>query len=339
MINRAPSVTRQSVARRMALLCLTTFCAIPQFAATSFAAEPIAPNAPTVTPPVQASNLGITHSFFATGSETYIMSGDGRITWRSPLSGRDGWVLPNGHVLLAASKSKQYPSGAVLELDKDGKIVFEFKGSQSEVDTVQPLDGGHILLAESGPKPRLMEINREGKILLEIPLQCQTNNFHMQTRMARKLANGNYLVPHLIDKVVREYNPQGKVVWEAKTPDEPKDSWPFTAIRLDNGNTLINCTHGDMVIEVDKDSTIVWKLTNADLPEPLLKDPCGAQRLPNGNTVITSYAARGEGEVKMLEITREKKIVWTYRSKRPGGVHEFQILDTNGKPIEGQPLR
>ncbi len=286
----------------------------------------------------QKSKEGITHAFFATGGETYFVAGDGQISRRLP-SGRDGWVLPNGNVLLAASKSGQYPSGAVVELDKDGKVVFEFKGTQSEVDTVQPLENGVVLLVESGPKPRLMEINREGKVLVEVPLQCQTHNFHMQTRMARKLANGNYLVPHLIDKIVKEYDAQGKVVWEAKTPDEPKDSWPFTAIRLDNGNTLINCTHGNMVIEVDKDAKIVWQLTNADLPEPLLKDPCGAQRLPNGNTVITSYGAGGAGEVKMLEVTRDKKVVWTFRSGKKGGVHEFQILDTNGKPIEGRLMR
>ena len=30
--------------------------------------------------------------------------------------------------------------------------------------------------------------------------------------MARKLDNGNYLVPQLLDRVVREYTPQGKVV-------------------------------------------------------------------------------------------------------------------------------
>ena len=54
-----------------------------------------------------------------------------------------------------------------------------------------------------------------------------------------------------------------------------------------------------------------------------LNDCCGAQRLPNGNTVIT----------------REKKVVWTYTDDRPSGIHEFQILDTNGVPLPGRPLR
>ena len=104
---------------------------------------------------------------------------------------------------------------------------------------------------------------------------------------------------------MREYAPDGQIVWEAKTPEEPKEAWPFTAIRLPDGNTLATCTHANMVVEFDKAAKIVWQLTNDDLGKPLLKDPCGAQRLPNGNTVITSYGQGGAGEVKLLEVTRE----------------------------------
>ena len=104
--------------------------------------------------------------------------------------------------------------------------------------------------------------------------------------MARKLANGNYLVPQLLDQVVREYTPTGKVVWEVKTPH-----MPFTAIRLDDGNTLIGCTLGNLVIEVDTEGKEVWQVTNDDLPGKPINDACGVQRLPNGNTVITSHHA------------------------------------------------
>jgi hypothetical protein len=70
----------------------------------------------------------------------------------------------------------------------------------------------------------------------------------------------------------------------------------------------------------------------------LLKDPCGAQRLPNGNTVITSYGASGDA-IKLTEVTPDKKIVWTYRDTKGHGIHEFQILDTNGKSIPWPPLK
>ena len=289
--------------------------------------------------PVQESESKITHAFLATGGDTFIMSAENKITWRYPKSTRDGWVLPNGNILLAVSKGKDYPSGAIVEVDKEGKTVFEFKGTQSEVDTVQALDNGNYMLTESGDKPRLMEVDKSGKIVLEFPLQCQNKNHHMETRMARKLANGNYLVPHLLDKVVREYTKEGKVVWEARTPDSPPECWPFTAIRLDNGNTLVNLTHGNMTVEFDAAGKIVWQVTNADLPSPLFKDPCGAQRLPNGNTVITSYAERGTNALKMFEITPDKKVVWTFKTGKGNNIHEFHIFETNGKPLEGRPLR
>ena len=275
----------------------------------------------------------ITHSFLATGAETRIVDGDGRTVWKYPRSTRDGWVLPNGHLLLAVSKGKDYPGGAVVEVTRDGRTLFEWKGTQAEVNTAQALPNGNIMLTEAGAKPRLLEINREGKIVVEVPLTCQNTNHHMESRMARKLANGNYLVPQLLDKVVREYDATGKIVWEVKTPH-----WPFTAIRLPNGHTLINCTYGNVSIEVDTEGRTVWELSNKDLPGALIKDACGGQRLPNGNTVICAYGI-GAQRTKLLEVTPDKKVVWTFTEERGAGIHEVQILDTNGKPLEGAPLR
>jgi hypothetical protein len=281
-----------------------------------------------------AEQAAIRHSFLALGAETYILSDDGNVAWSYPKGTRDGWVLANGNILMAVSKDGgEYPGGAVVEVTRDGKKVFEFKGTQSEVNTAQALDNGRVLLTEAGGTPRLLEVDRSGKIVVEVPLSCQTTNFHMETRMSRKLANGNYLVPQLLDKVVREYQPDGKIVWETKTPN-----WPFTAIRLGNGRTLIDCTYGNMSIEVDAEGKTVWQVSNEDLPEAPIKDACGAQRLPNGNTVITSYGA-GKDAVKLTEITPDKKIVWTHRDGKPHGIHHFQILDTNGEPLPWPPLK
>lgn len=263
------------------------------------------------------------HSFLACGNETRIVE-KGQVTWSYPHPTRDGWVVGD-RIWLALSKSKTYPGGAVVEVDRSGKIHFEYKGAQAEVDTVQPLPDG-LLLTEAGPKPRLLELDREGKIRVEIPLRTQTHNAHMQQRMSRKTAKG-YLVPHLLDRVIREYGPDGATLWEIRTPDAPKDCWPFTAIRLPDGRVLASLTHGNRVAEFDADGKVAWMLTNDDLPAPLLKDPCGVQRLPNGNTVICSYGAAGADEVKLLEVTRDKKLVWTYKSGKPGGIHHAQILD------------
>jgi hypothetical protein len=275
-----------------------------------------------------------TRAFFATGGSTVLVGADKKVQWSYPHSTRDGWVLPNGRFLLALSKSKTWPGGGVVEVDRDGKVHLEIKGTQSEVDTVQPLPDG-VLYTESGAKPRLVEADRTGKVRVEVALRCQTQNFHMQTRMARKLPNGNYVVPHLLDRVIREYRPDGTTAWEARTPDEPKECWPFTAIRLENGNTLATLTHGNRVAEFDATGKIAWMLTNDDLPSPLLRDPCGAQRLPNGNTVICSYATGAKG-VKLLEVTREKKLVWTHTDERPQGIHEVHVVETDGKPLPAE---
>lgn len=285
----------------------------------------------------QESPEKITHSFLVAGSETYIIDSDDSVAWQYPASTRDGWVLPNGNIMMAVSKSREFPGGAVVEVDRKGTKIFEYKGSQSEVNTVQPLPDGRILLTEAGAKPRLLEIDRSGTAIVEIPLRCQIQNYHMESRMARKLANGNYLIPELLDRLLREYRPDGSVAWEVRTPDEPKECWPFTAIRLDDGHTLVSLTHGNRIVEYDSSGKIVWQVTNEDLGFPLFRDPCGAQRLPNGNTVIASYGMGGPG-VKLFELTREKKVVWTWKSGRPG-VHHVQILRTNGLALEGIPRR
>lgn len=281
-----------------------------------------------------AAESRITHSFLATGAETRIIGEDGENVWSYPHSTRDGWVLPDGKLLLTLSKDdRDYPGGGVVEITREGKVTFAYKGTQSEVNTAQRLPDGNIMLTEAGSAPRLLELDRQGKVLVQFPILCQTTNVHMESRMARKLANGNYLVPQLLDKVVREYTPAGKIIWEVRTPN-----WPFTAIRLPTGNTLIDCTYGNLSLEVDPVGKTVWQLGNDDLPEPLIKDACGAQRLPDGHTVITSYGI-GARRTKLIEVTADKKVVWTYTDGSPHGIHHFQILTTNGKPIEGTPWR
>ena len=280
-----------------------------------------------------AEPVTIAHGLLAFGGQTYLLDATGKLLWSYPGGSRDGWLLPDGHILIATNKGKDHPGGAVVEVDREGKVVFTFEGSQSEVNTVQPLENGRILLTEAGEKPRLLEVDRQGMIQVDVPLRAQTQDIHRQTRMARKLANGNYLVPQLIDKVVREYTPEGKIVWEVKTPD-----WPFTAIRLDDGNTLVGCTVGDLVVEFDPKGQVVWQVTNDDLPGRPLGDACGVQRLSNGNTVIASYRSSGDA-IKLTEVTRDKKIAWTHRDPARPGIHHFQILEADGRLPEGRAMR
>lgn len=285
----------------------------------------------------------LSHSFLGLGKANgaVIVGEDKQVKWQVDLPCSDGWVLPNGNVLLAVYPTNGYPKGGVVELDRDTKeVLFSYQGQQSEISTVQMLNGGNFLIAELGAKPRAIVVNRRGRIMSETPLACQSENFHMETRMLRRLSNGNYLVPHLLDFAVKEYEPKtGRVVQTFYTDDRgrSKRDWPFTAIRLRNENTLIGCTNGNRVIEVDSSGKIVWWVDNGDLGEPLLDDACGVQRLPNGNTVVTSYHAKDDA-VKLLEITRDKKVVWRYSGMK-SGFHHFQILTTNGRILRQNGLK
>jgi hypothetical protein len=85
---------------------------------------------------------------------------------------------------------------------------------------------------------------------------------------------------------------------------------------------------------MNPEGKVIWQVSNDDFQDQILKDPCGAQRLPNGNTVIASYAAN-DG-IRLFEVDKSKKMVWSYQGYR---VHDFQILTTNGRPIKGTPLK
>jgi hypothetical protein len=288
----------------------------------------------------------ISHSYLVLGSKTAIIAEDGSVAWEYAGGSRDGFVLPNGNVLIAFGNR-------VEEVTPKKEIVFAYAldPSNKEIGTAERLYNGNTLITELGPKPRLLEVaarsdqsqpgTLHGPIVNEVQLEPETDNAHMQTRMARQLRNGNYLVPHLLAFAVKEYTPNGKVVRTIRTDLEalggrPAENWPFTAIRLDNGHTVLSLTHGNKVIEVDGAGNIVWKVTNDDVGG-VLKDPCGSQRLANGNTVIGSHAATSG--TSMIEVTPENKIVWSSDHPVAAGVHHFQILTTNGKPEPGRPAK
>lgn len=278
----------------------------------------------------------IRHSYLIMGGNTAIIDEDGKAAWEYAGGTRDGFVLPNGNLLLAFSDR-------VEEVTRDKKIVFSYQRSKenSEIGTTQRLADGNTLITELGARPRLMEMNPKGEVVVDFPLQPETDNAHMQTRMARQLKNGNFLVPHLLAFAIKEYRPDGKIVNIIKTDlddigGRPAENWPFTAIRLENGNTVTSLTHGNKVVEFNPRGEIVWKVTNDDV-KGLFKDPCGAQRLANGNTVIGSHAA--STGISMVEVNTDKKIVWTSEHPLASGVHHFQILTTNGKPEPGLPMK
>ena len=115
-----------------------------------------------------------------------IVGEDGEVKWRTKGYARDAFVLENGNVLASIANTAQ-------EISPEGKLVWSYKlaPENKELGTSVRLDNGNTLVVERGVKPRLLEVSPSGKIAVEVPLKPETDNGHMQTRMARKLPNGN----------------------------------------------------------------------------------------------------------------------------------------------------
>ena len=278
----------------------------------------------------QKSATGIRHSFLIAGRTTVLVGEDGKVLWRTEGYARDAFVLENGNILASIGKEAK-------EMTRDGKVVWSHALSQGnkELGTAVRLKNGNTLVVERGAKPQLLEVAPDGSIAVTVPLEPETDNGHMQTRMARKLSNGNYLVPHLLAFAVKEYQPDGKVVKTFRTDLEElggreQRNWPFTAIRLENGNTLVNLTNGNKTVEFDSEGKVVWKVTNEDVGGRFA-DPCGGQRLANGNTIICSYGQKDPKKPKLFEITPDKKVVWEFFHPK-ARAHEVHVISTNGKP-------
>ena len=277
----------------------------------------------------QKSESGITHSFLICGNKTVLLNEKSEILWQTKGYGRDGFVLENGNILVSVAN-------VAKEISRNGKLVWSYQLSKGnkELGTCVRLENGNTLVVERGVKPQVLEVGRDGKIEVRVPLQPETANAHMQTRMARKMPNGNYLVPHLLAFAVKEYQPDGTVVRTIKTDlaelgGRKERNWPFTAIRVGDGKILSNLTNGNKCVEFDSKGGVAWRLDNSHV-NGRLADPCGGQRLTNGNTVICSYGQKKGDMPKVFEVTQDKKVVWEYFNPEVRA-HEVHVISTNGK--------
>jgi outer membrane protein assembly factor BamB len=238
-----------------------------------------------------------------------IVAPDGKVEWETPIRNiHDLHVLPGGNILFQTDWTK------LVEADAAGKVVWTYDaakmngndGRKVEVHAFQRLPDGSTMIAESGPG-RIIEVDRDGKLLREVKLKIARPNPHTDTRLVRKLDNGNYLVAHESEGCAREYDPSGKVVWE-----HPVASKLYSATRLANGNTLIGCGDGHRVVEVDKAGKEVWSLNENDVPGVKLAWVTMAERLENGNTLVVNCHA-GPANPQVIEVTPEKKLVWSFK--------------------------
>jgi hypothetical protein len=253
------------------------------------------------------------------GAKVRIFSPTGQVEWEYPATGsvHEIWMLPSGNIL--------FTSDGVREVTPDKRVVFEYK-SDMYLTACQRLPDGNTLIGEN-PLNRVVEVNPQGAVVKTVQFTTTCEDKGRQFRLVRKLKNGNYLVAHEGEGMVREYDPDGRVLREIRTP-----GGPYVAVRLEDGNTLIACGAGKAVIEVDPAGQTVWSLQNGDLPGVELNWMSGLQRLPNGNTVLTCWFPckdyKGPSTPQILEVTPGKKVVWTFSAPDLlGSPNNIQLLD------------
>ncbi len=316
--------------------------------AVSMDGQPVDPAVVKKNPTIVATvRLGETKpSYSVLGGEkgrVALVNAKGEVEWEYATKAEvhDLALLPNGNILLPTG------SASLAEVTRDKKVVWTYEAKKDgykgriEIHAFQRLDDGKTMVAESGTA-RIVEVDSAGKVVKEVPLTVEHPNPHRDTRMARKLANGHYLVCHEGDGKVREYDDAGKVVWTYALDlgGRPRSDGHgpeghgvevFGAVRLTNGNTLIGAGNGNRVIEVNKDGKIVWELGQDELPGIKLAWVTMLQVLPNGNVIVGNCHA-GEKNPQLFEVTREKKVVWTFKDFKNfgNGLAATQVIGVKG---------
>lgn len=244
-----------------------------------------------------------------------------------------------------------WKGGVVMEVDWQGKVLWEFEDPAQHHDA-RLLPNGNLLLLRTELTPPevaaqvqgglpgsgggdmwcdwIAEVTLEGEPVWEWHawehLDPEIDRIHSQDlrnewthgNSVEEMPDGNVLISFRnINTVAIVDRESGDFAWKLAAPDVAQQ---HDATYLDNGNILIfdNGAHRtnvalpySRVIEVHPETKeIAWQYMD---PAPMnFFSPyiSGAQRLPNGNTLIT------EGNFgRLFEVTPEGQLVWEYISE------------------------
>ena len=135
-----------------------------------------------------------------------VLSPAGEVLWEYPTKlTHDAWMLPSGNVLFADGET-------VTEVTREKQVVFQYRAAEQKgggTYACQRLPDGKTFVGENSTG-RLLELDPDGKVVFALQTSPFQTGEHHNMRMARKLANGNYLVCHSGARLVKEYTPRAK---------------------------------------------------------------------------------------------------------------------------------
>jgi hypothetical protein len=251
--------------------------------------------------------------------------------------------LPNGNTLIADGRIFTGNDAHALEVDSLGRLVWAYiKCDVPFLHTARRLANGNTLMSSSYGN-KVIEVNPRGDTVWTISsgLAYPNDAFRLATdntlitdrdndrvievtpqrnivwsystlshpHNGSRLANGNTLVCDGHNNRVLEITPSGTIYWQYGTNLD----WARCAQRLPNGNTLIADSYHDRVIEVTGLGMIVWSADS-------LPTPYTAQRLANGNTVVSAGT-------QVVELDTAGRVVWQYPNTVPVMVETLQVVN------------
>ncbi|VGO19532.1 hypothetical protein SCARR_01591 [Pontiella sulfatireligans] len=251
----------------------------------------------------------------AGGNKVFVLEPDKTVSWvyQANAGGLyDAWPLESGHVLFSTRCG-------VHEVTPQKKIVWEYvleKKRGVEIDACQPLENGNVLMIDSGNN-RLVEVNKDNDIVVEVLLPSTSEKIHWRYRLGRKNRRGNYLVAMLPDKII-EVDAAGKLHREIdlKRYGKPQGQGmlhSFEVLELDDGNLLVSTGFDGRWLEIDADGNAVWEFSKQTHPDIEICFAGGAQQLENGHFILCNadYHTTDpeQQKVQLLEVTPDHKIV------------------------------
>lgn len=234
---------------------------------------------------------------------------EGNVLWsvEHPMAHHSAELLRNGNVLLICLEP--LPAHVASQV-QGGRPGTEWRGTMfGDVLIEMTKDGQEV------NRWNLWQTLEPARHTLTAPQEDRTEWTHCNSVV--ELENGDFLVSHrTISTISIIDRHSGESTWELGAPPLSHQHAPYV---LENGNVLVfdNGTHRvdhylpfSRVLEIDPATKeIVWSYQ-----DPLLVDfysplTANAQRLPNGNTLITE-ATFG----RIFEVTADCEVVWEYVS-------------------------
>jgi hypothetical protein len=348
--------------RCLPLLGLVASIALPGFAADAPAAPGDPRNLSAYSPATLPGDGLNQHPFFYAGqwdfrnpTQRMVIVRGGKIVWSYEIPTNDAnktlqelsdaTLLSNGNVVFARK------TGAG-EITADKKLIWNYDAPKGcEVHVAQPIGLDRVMIVQNGEPAKLMVINiATGQTEKEFALTTgNPHPVHTQFRRVQMTRAGTFLAAHHDENKVVEYDAMGQEIWSVAVPN------PWDAVRLTNGDTLIS-SHNSFVREVNQKGETVWEFGQQDVPDIALFSLQEANRLANGNTVISNWVPNGivdakgvkdpskwPTSVQVLEVTPEKKVVWALRSWTAsadlGPATVIQLLDEPGIPEKQEQQR